>query len=136
MTPKLESIDHIHIFVTDRSASEVWYSRVLGLHRLPELQNWASGGGPLTISNPAGTVHLALFERPGEKCRSTVALGATASEFLAWCTHLPAVLGQSVEPVDHALSWSIYFSDPDGNPFEITSYGYLQIAAALGRTGA
>ena len=136
MTPKLESLDHIHIYVADRSASEEWYARVLGLRRIPEWESWATEGGPLTIGNPSGTVHLALFERPTEKCRSTVALGTTGSEFLAWRTHLAVVLGHPLMAVDHSLSWSLYFNDPDGNPFEITSYEYKQIAGALGATGA
>lgn len=131
MTPSLESFDHIHIFVVNRLASEAWYARVLGLHRAPEFEGWVSERGPLTIGNPSGTVHLALFERPAETCRSVVAFRATASEFLVWRSHLCAVLGHAVEAVDHDFSWSLYFTDPDGNPFEITSYEYEPIAQAL-----
>ena len=131
MAPKLESLDHIHIFVVNRSASEEWYARVLGLHRATELESSASERGPLTLGNSSGTVHLALFERPAAKCHSVVAFRTTASEFLAWRTHLSIALGQSLEAVDHDLSWSLYFNDPDGNPFEITSYEHQQIAGAL-----
>lgn len=136
MAPNLDSLDHIHIYVTDRAQAEAWYAQVLGLHRLPECEPWVSARGPLTLGNAAGSVHLALFERPAEKCHSVVALRTTAAEFLAWRAHLSTVLGSVVEAVDHHLSWSLYFSDPDGNPFEITSYDYPQIVEALAVTGA
>lgn len=131
MTPVLERFDHIHVYVADRRGSERWYADVMGFGRVPELEFWAPGNGPLTIANPSGTVHLALFERPAKECRSTIAFAATASEFLAWRTHLQGVLRRPVEAVDHTVSWSLYFADPDGNPFEITTYEYADVAAQV-----
>jgi GNAT superfamily N-acetyltransferase/catechol 2,3-dioxygenase-like lactoylglutathione lyase family enzyme len=128
--PRLDGIDHIHVYVADRAAAERWYADVLGLTRVPELASWA-GTGPLTIGNAAGTVHLALFERPFKECRSVVAFAATATEFVAWLAHLANKLGKPVEAVDHQLAWSLYFSDPDGNPFEITTYEYDAVRAGL-----
>lgn len=136
MTPSLDRIDHIHVFVADRAASERWYAEVLGLARVAELESWASDGGPLTVANAPGTIHLALFERPTAPCRSTIALGASAVEFIAWRNHLTAVLARAAEPVDHQLSWSLYFSDPDDNPYEITTYEYTAIAEQLHSGGA
>lgn len=133
MTPPLRTIDHIHVFVADRVAAEAWYARVLGLTRVRMFEHWAKDGGPLTVQNAEGTVHLALFERPPMPCRSTVALGVGATEFLAWCTHLTQALGQSPEIEDHELSVSLYFSDPDGNPYEITTYEYQAAKAGLSR---
>jgi len=127
MTPTLERFDHIHIFVSDRAAAEQWYARVMGFTRVDALEFWAPDGGPLTISNRSGTIHLALFERPAEKCRSTVALAADATQFVAWRVHLTQVLARIIEPEDHQVSWSLYFTDPDGNPFEITSYDYAAL---------
>jgi catechol 2,3-dioxygenase-like lactoylglutathione lyase family enzyme len=134
-TPPLKGVDHIHVFVSDRAAALVWYRAVLGLRPVAALELWAADGGPLTIGDADGSVHLALFERPAEKCRSTVALSVSAQGFLAWQRHLEAVLQQRVEAVDHQLSWSLYFSDPDGNPFEITSYDVAPLRAALGGQG-
>lgn len=128
--PTVERIDHIHVFVADRSASETWYANVMGFTRIAELEFWSPNGGPLTIGNPAGTIHLALFEVPVEKCRSTIALSATANDFLAWRTHLAEALRRPMEEVDHKVCWSLYFADPDGNPFEITSYEYAAILEA------
>ena len=67
MAPTLERVDHIHVFVSDRAASEQWYAKVMGFRRVKDLEFWAADGGPLTIANPSGTIHLALFERPAGK---------------------------------------------------------------------
>ena len=129
MPPLLQRIDHIHVFVSDRAASERWYREVLGFGRVPELAFWASDGGPLTLQDTSGSVHLALFERLPQSCRSTIALAASPTEFVAWQAHLSSTLGQPVQAVDHQVSWSLYFTDPDGNPYEITSYAYEALAA-------
>ena len=127
MPPSLDRVDHVHVYVTDREVSEQWYSDVLGLSRMPELESWASDGGPLTVANEAGTVHLALFERKAQPCRSTIAFGVTAVEFVAWREHLSARLEVPPKTEDHQLSWSLYFSDPDGNPYEVTTYEYSAV---------
>ena len=136
MAPTLQGFDHIHVYVSNRAAAEEWYARVMGFHRDAKFEPWTTGGVPLTIGNESGTVHLALFERPVEKCRSVIALNATASDFLAWRAHLTSEFGRTMEAVDHDLSWSLYFTDQDGNPFEITSYEYRQLAAVLAKPGA
>ena len=136
MPPRLDTIDHIHVLVANREASERWYGEVLGLSRVGELAFWSAGGGPLTIANEQNTVHLALFERPPERCRSTIAFGVDAEEFCRWRAHLHAVFGREFEAEDHEVSWSLYFNDPDGNPFEITSYEHENIKQALARQAA
>src|SRR5205085_10902330 len=128
--PELERVDHVHVFVADRAAAERWYARVLGLERIDTLAFWAPDGGPLTLGNASGSIHLALFERPAAgKCRSTIALATSAEGLLDWQRRLAAELGQAPARVDHQVSWSIYFEDPDGNPFEITTYDYAALAA-------
>ena len=93
---------------------------MLGLLPVAGLAHWAVGGGPLTLGNATGTVHIALFERPPLPCRSTVAFGVTAAEFSRWQAHQNHATGQMPALQDHGESLSLYFSDPDGNPFEIT----------------
>jgi catechol-2,3-dioxygenase len=129
--PKLEHFDHVHIFVADRVAAEAWYQRVLGFHRITELESWAKNGGPLTLANDNAHIHLALFERPAGKNHSVVALRASAIEFLRWKAHLTTTLSRTIDAVDHQFAWSLYFSDPDGNPFEITSYQYDEISRTM-----
>lgn len=131
MPPSLQRIDHIHVYVANRDAAERWYAEALGLTRIPALAFWAEGGGPLTLADSTDAVHIALFERPAEKCRSTIALAASAPAFLAWREHLAKVLDAPPTLEDHGLSWSLYFSDPDGNPYEITSYDYAELATVL-----
>lgn len=124
MIPKINGIDHIHINVSDRARAESWYTKVLGLSRVADLEFWAADGGPLTLTDDGGHVHLALFESSNIQ-NTTVALNVSSVDFAAWITHL-AKHGISVKPVDHEVSWSLYFRDIDGNPFEITTYEYNQ----------
>lgn len=131
MPPLVERIDHIHVFVSDRAAAERWYREVLGFQRVPELEFWAADGGPLTLQDTSGKVHLALFEKPAKPCRSTIALAASAQQFVEWQAHLQTQLGQALHAEDHQLAWSLYFADPDGNPYEITCYDHAALAARL-----
>lgn len=130
MPPRLHTIDHIHVYVANRAASEKWYERVLGLRRKEDLVFWANDGGPLTLTNEQDTIHIALFERPTEKCRSTVAFGVSAEELRTWQSHLRETLGRDPRLEDHQVSWSLYFADPDGNPYEITTYEYAEFAGS------
>lgn len=129
--PPLQAFDHVHVHVADRDAAERWYAEVLGLARSKELELWAVDGGPLTLEDPGGTVHLALFQRPAPCSRTTVALRVGGRELVAWKDHLETVCGLLVVVEDHQLSWSLYFADPDGNPFEITTYEYEDARASL-----
>lgn len=129
MTPDIQAFDHIHVYVADRAAAEAWYRQVLGFTRIPELAFWAEGGGPLTVQNASGSVHIALFERPRQACRSTIALRVGASGYREWKQHLHAVLAGKVNEEDHEAALSLYFSDPDGNPYEITTYEVAQAKA-------
>jgi catechol 2,3-dioxygenase-like lactoylglutathione lyase family enzyme len=131
--PALQRLDHVHVHVSDRAAAERWYREVLGLERVRELEGWAADGGPLTLADPNGALHLALFERPSGANHATLALAVDAAGFVAWKRHLERVLGGTLEVVDHELSWSLYFADPDGNPFELTCYEHAALAAALAR---
>ncbi len=135
MAPDLNRIDHIYVYVADRAAAEAWYERVMGLRRIAELAFWSADGGPLTVGNADDSVHLALFEGVNEGCRSTVAFGVPGAELLAWRTHLQDALGRRIDLVNHQVSWSLYFNDPDGNPFEITSNDHAVVSAVLRETG-
>ncbi len=134
--PPLSGVDHLHIFVADRAAAERWYADALGLHRVEALAHWAADGGPLTLADTDDRVHLALFERPPQPNRATIALGTDAAGFIAWRQRLARWLGEAPQAVDHEVSWSIYFSDPDRNPYEITCYQHDSVAAALQAEGA
>lgn len=131
MIPRLQGVDHIHVFVPDRPQAETWYREVLGFERVEALESWAPDGGPLTIEDPDGTTHLALFERESAPNRATIALKVGGEGLLEWRRHLSGALKTEIELVDHQLSWSIYFSDPYGNPFEITTHDYEWVTQQL-----
>ena len=123
MNPKLKSIDHIHIFVDDRQEALKWYKTVLGLKPVKNLLFWAKTG-PLTIGNEDGSVHIALFKGEPNENRSVVAFNTSGKEFIKWHKKIKCVVDGRIKVVDHSVSFSIYFKDPYGNPFEITSYDY------------
>jgi catechol 2,3-dioxygenase-like lactoylglutathione lyase family enzyme len=121
--PAIIAIDHFHLHCRKREAAEAWYARVLGLSVIPEFAHWAQGGGPLTLRDPADVLHLALFERePASPNPATLALRVSAAAFPLWQAHLGTELGTAPHFEDHGESRSLYFRDPDGNPWEITCY--------------
>ena len=130
MTPTLNGIDHIHVYVANWADAEDWYQSVLGLKRVDALMVWAVDGGPLTLENAAGNVHLALFERDSHPETSAIAFGANGEEFLAWKAHLEDH-GLDLRISDHDLAYSMYFSDPWGNLHEITTYERDYVAEKL-----
>ena len=68
-----------------------------------------------------------MARRPTRPCRSTIALRVSGRDFASWREHLGRELGGAVSFEHHQASVSLYFDDPDGNPYEITTY---EVAAA------
>jgi hypothetical protein len=100
------------------------------------------GGGPLTISSDDGNTSLALFqkgpERVGESKR-TVAFRVDGDGFMTFLARLERhelqdAQGERVtikDIEDHGKSFSIYFCDPYGNPYELTTYEYQYVSDLL-----
>jgi catechol-2,3-dioxygenase len=130
--PPLTGVDHVHVLVRNRAAAVAWYHDVMGLVPVPELEVWQAGGGPLTLADAGGHVHIALFERaPPADNKAVIALGVDAMGFRQWLDHLTRALGHAPALEDHDLSLSLYFRDPDGNPYEITTYDVTSARKAL-----
>lgn len=127
--PELTGIDHVHVYVNDRNEAALWYHKVMGFECIEALLVWATEGGPLTIQNPSGTVHLALFESETPRT-TTIAFGASGPEFVRWKTHLDQHVGD-IRLTDHTLAWSLYFYDPSGNMHEITTWDHGFVRARL-----
>ena len=138
---KVSQIDHVHVYVADRRAAARWYADVLGLEVCHEIES-EDDGGPLVVSSDGGNTGLALFRaRPNaSRTPTTVAFrvgGAGFLEFLGRLTSL-TVGGEDGRPlaasdvVDHDYCYSVYFNDPDGNPYELTTYDYDDVRARLG----
>jgi catechol 2,3-dioxygenase-like lactoylglutathione lyase family enzyme len=142
---KVEQIDHVHVYVSDQCEAAKWYESVLGLEIIKEYEDWAADGGPLTISSDGGGTSLALFKRVplnnSEIDRSkTVAFRVGGEGFITFLKSLPnnqvkdqsgkIITGSDI--VDHDRSFSIYFCDPYGNPYELTTYDYKYVQDHIG----
>ncbi len=130
MGPKLSGVDHLHVNVGSWHEAEEWYGSVLNFKRVDSLMGWAVKNGPLTIENPEGTIHLALFESDSPERTNVIAFGTTGDEFLRWKTHLECQ-GLKLRVTDHEMAYSMYFSDPWQNSHEITTYERDYVAAKL-----
>lgn len=121
MTPTLTGIDHIHVYTADRAAAQAWFAEIMALQPIKEFLPWTEGGGPLTLTDPADQIHIALFERDSFEPSSTIAFGASGEQFLEWKRHLEST-GLTLRLSDHDMAYSLYFRDPDKNMYEITTY--------------
>lgn len=146
MNPKpfrVDGMDHVELFVSDPYEAAKWYERVLGLTIVREHEDWAAGG-PLMISSDGGKTMLALFrgtppgDRPAAGFRR-VAFRVDAEGFLCFLDRLDEyplydLRGERVtrdQLVDHQRSWSIYFNDPYGHHYEITTYDHAKLFETL-----
>jgi len=115
-------IGHAHLKVRDLERSVAFYERFLRLHvteRVGDAYVFLTGGAfhheialqnvgteaPSPAPHSTGLYHVA-FEVPDRK--------AFAEAFEALRAG-----GVDVAPVDHLISWAMYFDDPDGNGLEI-----------------
>lgn len=135
---RVAQIDHVEVHVPDVAGAADWYRRVLGLSPVSGL-GWEI---PLMISSDGGSTKLALFKgepQTDDVGWRRVAFRVSGASFLEFLRRLESVPvrdrdGSAVGPrdvVDHDVAWSIYFSDPYGNPLEITSYDYAEVADGL-----
>lgn len=133
---RVDGIDHVALTVPDHAEAAAWYDDVLGLEPLPEFDSWATGGGPLVVSSDDGATSLALFSGdPDEPELRHVAFEVDGEGFETFLDRAAdrddLTVDGSGDVVDHDLSWSVYFDDPWGHRFEVTTYDYEAVAAWL-----
>lgn len=141
---RVKQIDHVELFVPDRYEAAKWYEQVLGLEIVPDYEHWATAEGPLMISSDGGQTMLALFEGEPRGSRPTaghhrVAFRVDGPEFLEFLGRLAdrPVFNEQGQPVhtlrvvDHDQSFSVYFCDPYGHRYEVTTYDYGYVSDQL-----
>ena len=139
---KVRQIDHVELLVPDRSAAADWYRQIFGLKPVAEHKDWATPEGPLMISSDGGNTMLALFEGEPESSQQAagfhrVAFRVDGSGFMRFLDRLEEhpVFDDRGEQVtarnirDHDKAYSIYFCDPWGHRYELTTYDYGEISA-------
>jgi catechol 2,3-dioxygenase-like lactoylglutathione lyase family enzyme len=135
---RVDRLDHVHITVKDRAAAAAWYQEVLGLRKHYDYTEQGDPLGPVVLSSDGGATHLAVFEsKNAVGSPQTVAFRVDATGFIAFLRRLEKlelfdrrghrVTSKNVS--DHGNSWSVYFCDPDGNHYEITTYDYSEVAS-------
>ncbi|PCR89013.1 VOC family protein [Natrinema ejinorense] len=128
-------IDHVELSVPDRYEAAAWYEDLLGLEIRDEYEMWADRGGPLMVASDDESTMLALFKgRPPEPDATVgpplIAFGVDGDGFMTFLDRLEerSVVNSRGQPVgrddvvDHGLASSIYFADPYGHRYEVTTY--------------
>lgn len=131
----VEGIDHVELNVPDRYEAAEWYEDLLGLEIRDEYETWADRGGPLMVASDDESTMLALFKGQPLEPETTVgppliAFGVDGDGFMTFLDRLEErsivnSRGQSVgrdDVIDHGLAASIYFCDPYGHRYEVTTY--------------
>ena len=130
MQPRLNGVDHIHLYVTDKKQALDWYQKHLGFEVVETLRFWDGKNGPLVIEDKSKSVHLALFEREVFEPLTSVAFGSTGEDFIGWKEYFESQ-GIKLRVADHTISWSLYFEDPFGHNHEITTNDHGFVSSIL-----
>lgn len=122
---KVQSLGHVVLKVTDLERSEKFYAGLLGM---PVCARLDQDGMKMTFFSLGDHHDLALAEVTGED--------AAGGEQAAGLHHVAFRIGTSLDelkeakallessgvtphPVDHEVTKSLYFTDPDGNTLEL-----------------
>ena len=93
MNPKLQNIDHIHVFVSDRQKALDWYNNILGLKPSEEIVV-LSESGPLMIRNNERNINIALFKGKRNDNHTVIAFKVSGEELIN-CYKITNKLAQS-----------------------------------------
>jgi catechol 2,3-dioxygenase len=132
---KISSLGHVVLRVTDRERAERFYGGVLGL---PVCARFDEGGLKMAFFTLGNHHDFAVMEVSGEgssHSESAVGLhhvafkiGNTLDELREAKVKLDAA-GVATTPIDHDVTKSLYFADPDGNGIEV----YVDVSDAWRR---
>ena len=137
---RVQQIDHVELYVPDRYEAARWYEQVLGFEILRPYEDWAEDPqGPLMLSSNGGGTKLALFQ--GEPPGASTEIGCVLVAFRVDGPGFLQFLARDTVPLynqegersaprvrDHKKAFSIYFCDPWGNRYEVTTYDHGYVA--------
>ncbi len=122
---KINSLGHVVLKVTDLERSEKFYSGVLGMSVCGRFDEQ---GMKMTFFTLGNHHDLAIMEVSGTDAAGgnqavglhhvAFCVGTLLDELVEAKTHLEAA-GVTPVPVDHEVTKSLYFDDPDGNTLEL-----------------
>ncbi len=124
-TTKIQSLGHVVLRVTDIARAEQFYGGLLGL---PMCARYDDKGMKMAFFTLGNHHDFAVMEVSGEgSSRSETAVGLhhvafkigdDLAELVAAKARLEAA-GLKPDPIDHEVTKSLYFEDPDGNGIEL-----------------
>ena len=122
---KINSLGHVVLKVADLERSEKFYSGVLGMSVCGRFDEQ---GMKMTFFTLGNHHDLAIMEVSGTDAAGgnqaaglhhvAFCVGTLLDELVEAKTHLEAA-GVTPVPVDHEVTKSLYFDDPDGNTLEL-----------------
>ena len=122
---KIRALGHVVVRVTDRDRAERFYGEILGLPICARLDEGAFKMAFFSLGNHHD---FAVMEVSGEgSTRSESAVGlhhvafniGTRLEELREAKSRLEAAGIATTPIDHEVTKSLYFADPDGNGVEL-----------------
>jgi catechol 2,3-dioxygenase len=122
---KIQSLGHVVLKVVDLDRSEQFYSGVLGM---PVCARFDDQGMKMTFFSVGNHHDLAIAKVSGGGSAGgdqavglhhvAFCIGTSLADLVEARTHLVKA-GVTPEPVDHDVTKSLYFHDPDGNSVEL-----------------
>lgn len=143
----VQALDHVETLVPDLDAGVEWMRRCFGLKEVEAFDEVGTEGGPVMLSADDSYTKVALIRGEPAGFREAVghrvvAFRTDARAFLRFVEYAhevpvhgddgqPISPGTPMETQDHGLSISVYFRDPWGNPYEVTTYEVQAVRAGL-----
>ncbi len=121
---QIQSLGHVVLRVTNRARAEQFYGEVLGL---PICARYDDNGVRMAFFTLGNHHDFAVMEVSGDGVRSETTagldhvafkIGSNLDDLRGAKAHLEAA-GIAVTPIDHEVTKSLYFTDPDGNGIEV-----------------
>jgi len=122
---KIKSLGHVVLRVTDRDRAEKFYGGVLGLPLCARLDEGDFKMAFFTLGNHHDFAVMEVSGEGSSRNESAVGLhhvafniGTTLDE-LREAKEMLGAAGIATQPIDHEVTKSLYFEDPDGNGIEL-----------------